>query len=86
MPYRWGFPIQLTVHKGNDSFTLRHHAGLPDLFGFLEMDLITLRDWLSPLPSREFRMAPQAAPAGLTRCSSRCRREPTQIGRGDPEL
>lgn len=44
LPYRWGFLIQLTILKKNDSFTLRRHAKLLDLFDFLEMELIPLWD------------------------------------------
>lgn len=86
LSYRWGFPIQLTVRKGNESFTLRRHAELPDLFAFLGMEPVLLRDWLGPIPSRDFRPAPQSASLGLPRRSTRRRqREHTPIRSRDPE-
>lgn len=53
LPYRWGFPIQLTIREGSEAFTLRRHAELLDLFDFLEMEPIPLQDWLSPLLNRD---------------------------------
>lgn len=67
LSYRWGFPVQLTIRKGNASFALWHHAELPDLFAFLDMEPFPLRNWLGPLPSREPRPSAQNAPLGLPR-------------------
>lgn len=87
LPYRWGFPIQLTIRKGSASFTLRRHAKLPNLFAFLGMEAVPLRDWLGPLPHRDLRPAPQGAPMGLPHRSARRRqREAPPIGRGEPEM
>lgn len=60
LPYRWGFPLQLSVRKGGATFTLRCHADLPDLFLFLDMEPIQLPDWMKPLPTRDFRQTPRA--------------------------
>lgn len=74
LQYRWGFPLQLTMRKERASFILRHHADLPDLFLFLNMEPFHIPDWLKQLPSRDFRQAPQALGTGLPRRSSRRRR------------
>lgn len=86
LTYRWGFPVQLTIRKGADYFTLRRHSELPELFTFLNMEPIPLRNWLGPLPKNDPRPASQSVQGGLPRRSARRRqREPTPLGRGDLE-
>lgn len=71
--YRWGFPLQLTVHKEAASFLLRQHDDLPDLFKFLDLELIL--DWLCELPGRDCCSFAHASWSGLRRCTPRQRRE-----------
>lgn len=55
--YRWGYPLYVTFHKPNSSFTLRSQLDLPALFAFLDVDPIQVPNWLLLLPRPSYRRA-----------------------------
>lgn len=46
LTYRGGYPLSVTFRKDQRSFTLRAPADLPALFTFMEMEPISIPNWL----------------------------------------